>query len=183
MPLISYPALCRANAQVTRELNVHGFWNDRLDLVKVWLEPFSLLAYGWQYYGSTGDISIPRVSMVRVVDRMMGRAHISLRDILRHEWAHAIADTHRGLFRSRQFSAAFGGSHERNDACIEWDPDEHVSKYAATNPGEDYAETFMLWVKHGGRMPTRFKGATGIRRKWKFIGKLAEAVGSGVRRW
>lgn len=179
---ISFPTLRRANAQVTQELDMHGFWNDRLDSVNVWLVPFSMGAYGWQYYGSSGDINIPRVSMARVGDCVMGRPHVSLRDVFRHEWAHAIADTNRALFRSRCFSGVFGGSHERNDACLDWDPNEHVSTYAATNPSEDFAETFMLWIKHSRRMPARFEGAAGIRRKWVFVDKLAMAVGSGDRR-
>ena len=30
-----------------------------------------------------------------------------------------------------------------------WDPEEHVSLYAATHPGEYFTEVFM-WLKHGG---------------------------------
>ena len=93
--------------------------------------PFGF-AHGWQWYGSSGDISIPRVSLSRLSDIWTG-GYTSLRDVLRHEFAHAIADTHRGLFRSGDFSEAFGAAHHWN---FEWehDPEHHVSKYAATAP-------------------------------------------------
>lgn len=183
MPHLTWPTFSRAHAVVTSELAQQGVWDDRLERVTVWLVPFSVRCYGWQKYGSTGDICIPRVSMARIGDHVLKRQRLPLRDVLRHEWAHAIADTHRGLFRSRRFSDVFGGPHQSTKACMPWDPEQHVSTYAATMPGEDFAEVFMLWIKHSGCLPARFRGSDGIRRRWEFIGELASAIGAGVRRW
>ena len=183
MSLISFPTLNRANHDVTHELGHHGFWDSTLDRITVWLVPFSLRCYGWQSYGSTGDINIPRVSLARVGDKVLRRPRIALRDILRHEWAHALADTHRGLIRSQRFSSTFGASHDRMNAVADWNPRHHVSKYAATNPGEDFAEVFMLWVKHGGRIPSRYCDTEGVQQRWRFVDELAGAVRAGKRRW
>jgi hypothetical protein len=137
-------------------------------------------AFGWQHYGSSGEIHIPAVSLARLC-RLIGYEYCSLRNVLRHEYGHALADTHRGLFRSREFVSAFGASHE---AEIEWefDPEHHVSRYAATSPMEDFAETFMLYVAHSGAMP-RHLDTTVIRTKWRFIRLLGSHVGKGRRRF
>jgi hypothetical protein len=141
----------------------------------------TVTAYGWQWYGGTGDICIPRVSLVRLGDHVLKRGRVALRDVLRHEFGHALADTHRGLFHSLQFSSVFGGSHDGQSA-LAWDPEEHVSTYAATHPSEDFAEVFMLWLKHGGRLPRRLD-TPGIRQQWQFIDELSEAVWAEVRQW
>jgi len=181
--IINQASLTQANNAVTHELAHHGLWDSALEQITVWLEPFSLRCYGWQSYGSTGDISIPRVSLPRIGDKILRRPRIALRDVLRHEWAHALADTHRGLIRSQRFSCTFGGSHDRADAVADWNPHHHVSKYAATNPGEDFAEVFMLWLKHGGQIPLRYCDAEGIQERWQFVEELAGAVCAGKRRW
>ena len=57
-----------------------------------------------------------------------------------------------------------------------------MSTYAATYLSEDFAEVFMLWLKHGGRLPRRLD-TPGIRKRWQFVDELSEAVRAGVRRW
>lgn len=183
MPLVSLPTLDRANRAVISELDRHGFWNERLSRIEVFLVSFSWVCYGWQHYGGSGDICIPAVSLARVGRLVSRRPRVGLRDVLRHEWGHALADTHRGLFRSRRFSGVFGGSHERETPCLEWDPDNHVSRYAATNPSEDFAEVFSLWLKHGGALPSRFRDAGGVTRRWQFVTDLAGATRRGAGRW
>ena len=177
--IVTFCQLNRALARVRRELEAHGFWDEPLASIEVFLVPFGN-AYGWQWYGSTGKIEIPAVSLSRLRD-LFGRRYTSLADVLRHEHGHALADTHRGLFRSRQFRSAFGAAHD-SETESDFDPEFHVSAYAATSPKEDFAETFMLFLKHGGRLPacidTRF-----IRAKWKFVERLGRAVRTGRRRW
>ena len=56
------------------------------------------------------------------------------------------------------------------------------SEYAATAPAEDFAETFMLYVRHGDRLPAHHDTIP-IRRKWRFIRDLADAMRSGRRKW
>lgn len=177
--IVTLCQLSRSLARVRRELEAHGFWDQPLASIGVFLVPVGK-AYGWQWYGSTGEIGIPAVSLCRLGD-LFGRRYTPLADVLRHEHGHALADTHRGLFRSTQFRSAFGAAHE-SETAFEFDPEFHVSAYAATNASEDFAETFMLYLKHGGRLPacidTRY-----IRAKWKFVERLGWAVRSGRRQW
>lgn len=51
---------------------------------------------------------------------------------------------------------------------MEYDPEEHITEYAATDPMEDFAENFWLYLKHKGALPRKHDTST-IRRRWKFI--------------
>ena len=179
MHFVTQRRLDQANYAVTYDLAAHGFYDGRVEAVDTHLVLFGT-AYGWQWYGSTGHINIPRVSLSRLSHLWKG-GYTSLRDVIRHEFAHAIADTHRGLFRSSCFSEAFGAAHHW-DFEWEYDPEHHVSEYAATAPAEDFAETFMLYLRHGGLLRARH-ATTPIKRKWKFIRRLSDAISRGLRRW
>ena len=87
-------SLNRALARVIGELDLHGVWNDRMFAVDVHLVPGGS-AYGYYHYGGTGRIAIPMLSLIRFVDLYHGE-YTSLADVLRHEYGHALADTHRG---------------------------------------------------------------------------------------
>jgi hypothetical protein len=138
------------------------------------------IAFGWQWYGSNGESCIPWISLLKLLDLFSG-SYTSLADVLRHEFAHALADTHRGLFRSRRFTAAFDNPHESN-ARSEYEPAVHISRYAATNASEDFAENFMHFIRRHGRLPLTHT-TPAIRRKWRFIFDLCRAVQSGRARW
>ena len=186
MHIVTLTRLNRAVSDVQGELERHGFYDDKLAKVEVYLSWVGL-ALGWCWYGTTGNIHIPAVSLGKVYDRVRGETRTSLRDVLRHEYGHALAHTHRGLFCSLPFKRAYGSHH---DADVRWDydPDRHVSEYAATSPSEDFAEVFMLYLRHDGELPFRWLsaqrfGAWRIRRKWQFIKDLSGAVRRGQRRW
>jgi hypothetical protein len=49
------------------------------------------------------------------------------------------------------------------------------------NPSEDFAEVFGMWVKYGGRLPRKWE-APGVKKRWRFVEKLAEVVGAGLLR-
>ncbi len=171
--------LNRALTRVTSDLDQHGLWDERVQAVPVYLASVGY-AHGWQCYGGSGEICVPAVSLVRLGEYFHG-PYTSLADVLRHEYGHALADTHRGLFRSRQFSSVFGSPHD-SEWGYEYDPDLHVSSYAATDCSEDFAETFMLYLKHGGQLPARFD-TKAIRAKWQFVEQLGNVVKRGLRRW
>jgi hypothetical protein len=180
MHVVTLPRLNRAVSQVQDELQAHGFFDAKLQEIDVYLA-WCGFAFGWCYYGTSGDISIPALSFGKIYDRVRGEPRTTLRDVLRHEYGHALAHTHRALFCSIQFKRAFGSHH---DADIRWDYDaeRHVTPYAATSPSEDFAETFMFYLRHNGEIPQRFD-TWRIRRKWKFIRDLGAAVKRGQRRW
>jgi hypothetical protein len=179
MDIVTLKRLNRALFQIQTELEDLGFYDDAIHDVDVYLTWFGT-AYGWQYYGTSGDIHIPAISFGKILD-LFRRPYSSLRGILRHEYAHAVADTHRGLIRSSRFSDAFDGSHE-SSAEWEFDPDLHVTQYAATSSSEDFAETLMFYVRHPGVLPTALR-TPAISQKWSFIRRLGNAIGRGQRRW
>ena len=175
MNIVTLNRLDRAHKQVVTELYSLGFYDTLVANVKVLLVPVSL-AYGWQNYRSGGEIGIPILSGSKLVDFFTDR-YTALRDILRHEYAHAIADTHRGLMRSRKFSIAFGASHD-SEIRFEFDPQKYLTPYAATSPAEDFAETFRFYVRHKGILPAR-KRTPALRKKYYFIHRLARAISRG----
>ena len=164
---------------VTAELRYLGFYTEAVRSVHVFLVP-SGRSYGFQWYGGDGNIYIPAVSRSFLRDVAKGK-RTTIRDVLRHEFAHVVADKHRGLIRSRRFSEAFGAGHSWD---FEWvyDPELHVSKYAATAPAEDFAETFMFYLRHRGQLPESFD-TPALRRKWRFITDLSVRMRRGDRTW
>jgi hypothetical protein len=94
---------------------------------------------------------------------------------LRHEYAHAFRSAHPRLILNRNFSRAFE-EHYESETNFGYDPRFFVSKYAASKPKEDFAETFMYFVKHRGVLPPRFDTPV-IRRKWRFIDNLRHSFG------
>lgn len=148
-----------------------GLWSPHLDEVDVWLVPVSLLCYGW--FEPTGDIYVPSVTGVSLSDLVTGQ-HTRLIDILRHEWSHAFADRRAPLVNSQKFIAAFGGAYESLDGVGNYRPDLYLTHYAATNPCEDFAETFQFYLRHKGRIPVRLKSKPEIVSKWSFIHWLSK---------
>ncbi len=179
MHIVTLRQLSSATCDVGFELGRLGFYNEAVQAVDVYLVSVGL-AYGWHWYGGSGEIHVPRFSWSRISHIFRG-GYTSLRDVLRHEYAHAVADNHRGLIGSPRFGEAFGASHSW-DFSWEYDPDHHISPYAATAPAEDFAETFMVYLRHGGRLPARYDTPL-IRRKWTFIRDLGNALTQGRRRW
>ncbi len=106
----------------------------------------------------------------------------SLRDVLRHEYAHAIAHYYPLLtMRSRRFEATFGGRYDL-DEPVEGTERDYISAYAQDMPCEDYAETFMFYVRLQGRLPVKFRSAS-IKRKWKFVAGMIEIISSDGCKW
>jgi len=106
----------------------------------------------------------------------------SLRDVIRHEYGHAVAHYYPAMIqRSKRFSETFNGRYFGGHTYA-FDARDCVSTYAMTSPMEDFAETFMLYVKHKGRMPAKFKSEA-IARKWQFVADLTERIAAGSAKW
>lgn len=189
---LTLPQLNRALSAVWQEMSALGFASEGVDRVPVWLvSPLGLFSartlfnspYGFFDPSSrSGAINIPSISLSALGDLLAARAYVSLRDILRHEYAHAIEHHHRGLIHTSRFEDAFNSAHDDHEE-VEFDPATHVSEYAATCVGqEDFAETFMMFAKHRGELPPRFD-TRAIRRKWRFIADLGKAVRRNQRCW
>ena len=172
--LVTLAELDRTNQQVTGEMERLGLWSDALAEVGVWLVPVSLDCYGW-HSGTPGSISIPAVSFASLGDYLRGD-HVRLADVLRHEWAHALADRMPKLVYNADFRRVFGGSYASPRPVWEYHPDLHLTRYAATCPCEDFAETFHFYLRHKGRLPLRLSGKREIVRKWRFVARMARAM-------
>jgi hypothetical protein len=143
-----------------------GLFVDKADALHV------LLGY------KSGHIYIPKWVLRHGLWQKRG----SLRDVVRHEYGHALAHHYPFLIqRSRRFSTTFGGHYSGEHQTA---PNEQhfVSEYALTSPKEDFAETFMFFLRHKGELPPRLASQV-IKKKWRFIADLAEVVGSGGTRW
>ena len=178
--IITMPRLQSALDDVMDELDELGLWNERLAKVDVYLTWVGS-AYGWQLYRGSGHIEIPALSLSRLSEMFLSGARRTLRDLLRHEYGHAVADTNRALFRSRRFADAFGTPHD-SEIPSDYLEDEHVTAYASKDSSEDFAEVFMFYLKHSGKIPSRFETRE-IKRKWQFVDLLCQRIADGKRRW
>ena len=210
--ILTLPQLNRATLAAQGELGSHGFWSEGTRLLRTDVclipcpPPTCLLAVGFFTHGKVGTVGkwlgydegniyipahlgtlyklkalAPKRILSLLGDLAKGRS--SLRDVLRHEYGHAVAHWYSGLIqRSSRFSETFGGSYWRENHRDAEDPDDFVSDYAMTKPMEDFAETFMFYLRHNGVLPARFK-VPAIKRKWRFIRDLGQAIGKGQFRW
>ena len=106
-------------------------------------------------------------------------------DVIRHEFGHALADLYPGaLKKGGLFRVAFGGAYGEDPAeeCVVagWG-DRYVSEYATSATQEDFAETFMLFVKHKGKIPAKFAKRPAIWKKWKAVAEIVKRVAAAKR--
>ena len=183
-----------AVVEIQEELYRAGFWNEgcRLTRTEVYWCRFPQIvapdALGFFFHGTdrfqsllgyeTGHMYIPKWVIIHGPWQQRG----SLRDVVRHEYGHALAHYYPVLIQQgSRFREAFGGKYLERYFSRNWES-EHVSRYATSRPAEDFSETFMFYLRSGGRLPERFS-TPAIRRKWKFIRDLGRVVASGGRRW
>jgi hypothetical protein len=171
--VITLSDLTTANWQVIDEMDKLGFWHERLEDIDVCLVPVSFACYGW--FLPAGHIHIPAVTGAHLSDLITGH-HTRLTDVLRHEWSHALADRCPELVETKRFVRTFGGRYESPHPVWEYHPDQHLTKYAASQPCEDFAETFHHYLRHKGRLPVRLANKPTIIRKWEFIEWMAGRV-------
>lgn len=89
----------------------------------------------------------------------------TLLDTIRHEYAHAWAWLDPRFIARPWFRAAFGATYRGSWAePPDADPADFVSEYATTSPAEDFAETFMTYLRYR-RSLDRFRSRRGVRRK------------------
>lgn len=184
---ISLKMLNGALDDVRGELCKLDLLTDRLDEVEVYLSPF----HPWAVYGyymedsgwlgrrlgwEDGNIYIPSVRLTSLL-AIFGRSeYFSLRNVLRHEYGHALADRYPGLIKSSGgFTRIFGGSYKSRKPAGAYNPLKHVSGYAATRPCEDFAESFAHFVKSKGDI-ARYCHLPGVFMKMCFVSKLSEKL-------
>jgi len=194
---VSKQQLESAARDVQRELSQLGIFEDtRLEEVDViWCsfpQFIAPAAQGFYLSESTpfrrrlgyleGDIYIPRW----VIGEGWNQNRGSLRDILRHEYGHALAFGYPQLVRrSSRFREFFGAGHDEDEDLEDWEdrPESaFVSNYARVNPAEDFAETFMIYLRRQSRCPQTYRDRY-LRRKWRFVREVVTRVRDGFSKW
>lgn len=177
---VSLNELSTAWTKVWRELEGLGFICPRLEKCQVCLGVIHT-AYGYQWFGdrsdgrACGDIVLPSVSTSQWKTYFRGKKKETVVDILRHEYGHAFADVNRRRIETKRFEKAFGWPHDvAYDGGVEYDPENHITEYAAESSGEDFAEIFWKFLKHKGKLP-RHHHTKPIIRKWKFVESLRKS--------
>jgi len=166
--LITLDQLTATNWQVVDEMDQLGLWREELEEVEVYLVSASFVCYGWYQ----GQIHIPAISGANLSDYFTGH-HTRLTDVLRHEWGHALADSCPEWIETKQFKSVFGGRYDSMKKVSHYDPEHHLTPYAAANACEDFAETFHFYLRHKGRLPVRLASKPVTVRKWEFIESMA----------
>lgn len=94
------------------------------------------------------------------------RAHgYTLLDVMRHEFGHAWAWLDPEFLEQDWFEAAFGSPYgDERRKRPSYTRDDFVTEYATTSPAEDFADTFMFFLKYR-RSLQRFKTRPGAYRK------------------
>lgn len=160
----------------------NGFGATKNELREIWKtlrkDRRDLAAEGyWQKW--TNEIVVPRHGFW-----WFGR-QAAIADVLRHEFGHALADLYpRALSKGGLFRASFGGTYGPTPAeerGVEGWEERYVSEYATRATQEDFAETFMLFVKHKGKMPEKFAGKPAIKKKWAAVQEIVNRVAAGTR--
>ncbi len=185
--IITYKRTNSALESVQNEFAKIGLWKEESLLTKVdvnWCPLPQVKMYdamGFFFHGTgffdrilgykTGHIYIPAY----VLTNLFWQHCHSLRDVIRHEYAHALAHYYPNLIcNSKEFEKAFGGKYYSYEPC-QMEREAFVSEYAKTMPMEDFAETFMVFVRRKGFMPSNILNAK-LKRKWKFIAKIIKQV-------
>jgi hypothetical protein len=180
--IITYKQTTEAAFSVQDELFTIGLWHEecRLNNVEIyWCRLPQITMYdalGFFMLGASkldkflgyesGHIYIPAF----VLSHLFWQSRGSLRDIIRHEYAHAFAHHYPELIiNSKEFETVFNG-HYYSELPTEMEDEAYLTEYAKTMPMEDFAETFMVFVRRKGIMPSTIKN-TKLKKKWNFIAK------------
>lgn len=119
------------------------------------------------------DIHIPAVTR----SGLWNGDHRVVRDDVRHEFGHALAGKFKKFFHGGIFKEAFGASYGEKKVFVGGDwTNEYVTEYASKMTQEDFAETFMLYMKYKGKMPARYLGKRAIEKKWKTVGRIIREI-------
>lgn len=168
--------------KVRSELRDMGLLSDgsKLDNVKIIRETFSYDGLGGMFGGVYGfyhfddqNIHIPTIRTAPLDPRYPVRYMV---DILRHEFGHALSDKYPYFFNDEVFVGAFGNVCGAYKVAKDGDEKNYVSDYARTNTAEDFAETFLLYMKHKGKLPKEFSRRKAIKAKWAAVKEICEKV-------
>lgn len=185
---VSLDQLTSSWNKVRRELWAMDFLvaDSPLDEVEYFLEPpwtsggirglgkVMGLYYPMSMGGGDGNIHVPAICSAAI----LGYEPRIMVDVLRHEYGHALEDKYPRYFHGREFKRVFGKEYGTERSGDE-EADHFVSDYAMESTQEDFAETFIYYMKYKGEIPKKWSSNRAICAKWTFIdglcAKFAEA--------
>ena len=182
---LSMEQLTSSYNQVRRELWAMGLLvaDSPLDEVWCYLEPLWTWGglrglgkvMGFYYLkseGGDGNIHVPAIFPWEI----LGYERRVLADVLRHEYGHALEDNYKQFVHVKAFAKAFGAAYGKTVVFQEGTEENYVSTYAQTMTQEDFAETFMCYMKYKGEIPKKWSENRAIRAKWSFIDDLRAKI-------
>jgi len=151
--------------------------------------PYVWLSTGWfSPHGSTGfavPFYLAHQRLVRIERWQMGEAEGASREgclrLMRHETAHALDHAYR-VHRRRRWRETFGSFSRPYRASYTPRPgSRHFVVnldywYAQSHPGEDWAETFAVWLRPGSRWRSRYRSWPALR-KLRYVDELVAEIG------
>lgn len=193
---ISFQDVQRSFNLVQNELEEVGLYVDYLDQIELHQSPIPSLSgeLGYVYDSGLswqaeilgyeeGVIYIPSMAPIQLY--VPGG---TLVDTIRHEYAHAWAWLDPDLIAGSWFKNTFGLEYDEEDDLgadlyrvfnnyesygFEQSPywNDYVSAYALSSPSEDFAETFMFYLRYRKSLK-RFKGREGVWGKLNSISNI-----------
>ncbi|MCU0668996.1 MAG: putative zinc-binding metallopeptidase [Myxococcota bacterium] len=150
--------------------------------------PHAWLSTSWfTPHGSSGfavPFYLAHPRLVRVERWQIGDAEGSTREIcmrlMRHEAAHALDNAYR-LHRRAGWRAHFGTFSRPYRSTYVPRPASKAfvvnldNWYAQSHPGEDWAETFAVWLRPGSRWRSRYQGWPALR-KLEYVDALVDEI-------
>ena len=178
---ISEAGVKAALYRVRRELKDMGllFTNSKMSRVKVIHDGLSrdglagFVGIMGFYNPQTQNIHIPAIWPAALLPWYKERC---MTDVLRHEFGHALEGKFPLFFHNERFWKAFGDEYGGIEVTKNGDERNYVSKYARKYTQEDFAETFMLFLKHKGVLPKKFSRRKAIRAKWETIAAICQDI-------
>lgn len=164
--------------KVRRELYKLEIFTDKIDSVEVEWQQLAVGALINLKYWTLEGLGSPSVMGFCTTNNIIYIPEFAVRNdsvlnVLRHEFGHAYANAYPRIFSSMDFKNAFGGKYGNEVVYDTENWKEYcVSEYAASCVQEDFAETFMYYLKHKGNIPVKYKRNRYIQNKWSFISSL-----------
>ena len=186
-PMISLKQTNSAALSVQRELFAVGLWYENTKLIKTnvyWsampclgiTDALGFFTIGVSFMNKIqgleeGHIYIPKWVLSQGFNQNRG----SLREIIRHEYGHAVAHYYPELIdNSTDFEKVFGAAYYSNEPTG-MEEVAYISAYAASMPMEDFAETFMVFVRRKGIVPSKISNKK-LLAKWQFLANLCNII-------
>lgn len=150
--------------------------------------PYAWLSTSWfTPHGCTGfavPFYLAHQRLVRLERWQFGEAEGASREgclrLMRHETAHALDNAYR-IHRRQDWRDTFGPFSRPYRASYRPKPgSRHFVVnldywYAQSHPGEDWAETFAVWLRPGSRWRSRYRGWPALR-KLRYVDGLAREL-------